>query len=346
MKSLPLPPQNSRPRMIPTSLQSIDPHQPASTFPRQVADSFIVDLVGELSMADDPEEGAVAQNLRRHAFYELRQVRLEDVCYRGEGYHESLVKDYRQMPADSAPPIVLDGVMMTPWDGFHRLNAARERGDETIWAYVGIRPRPDRKVFHDFPSLQKSWETAGQLHRLLAALVIQRNRYTPGQPYPSSTPEELKALVKDATPEYMDELGASLLGVAVEAWQKAPPSLSDSLQEIVQDLMKRGASPDRSFKRVEDQSPTTPFHLLMGQYHPAPTLLTPEDALPPDLWAMMAPYVDLSLAKNQAFLERWFSQAGDQPLAGTALEIKTRLEAQRLDTRLPPAPRATHPPRF
>ena len=329
--------------MVPTSLNSMDPNQPASAFPSHVSDEFVVEYVGKLSMTEDLEEGSLPKNLRRHEFYELRQVPLEDICYRGEGVHEFLVKEYTQQPGDTAPPIVVDGVMMTPWDGFHRLNAARARGEETIWAYVGIRPRPDRQFFHDFPAHRDYWTAATELHGLLATMVRWRRRHMEGWVPPKF--DLLMDLAARATPEYMDEQGASLLGVAVEAWADAPSPIGD-LTPLVQRLLERGANPDRAFLTVRDPTTTTPFLFALRHHHPAPELVDPDPVLGEKVWGTFRDHVDLALPKNQAAVAQWFQLAPNRPLGPPSAELKGALLAARLEQRLPGADAPRAKPRF
>lgn len=331
--------------MVPTSLNSMDPNQPASAFPPHVSDEFIVEYVGKLSMTEDLEEGSLPKNLRRHELYELRQVRLEDICFRGEGIYESLVKEYIQQPGDTAPPIVVDGVMLTPWDGFHRLNAALARGEETIWAYVGIRPRPGRQVHHDFPAHRKAWEAGEQLHALLASMVQWRRQHREGWTRPSS--EDLLALASRAHPEYMTEQGSSLLGVAMETWKDAPVLFSEGgVAKLVGVLLSRGASPDRNFVTVRDSATTTPFHFALGAHHPAPTLLDPELEWPAPVWEKLRPHVDLSLPKNQIFVGDWLTKAANRPLKGASYELERAVKLAGLDKRLPRPGQAGPKPRF
>ncbi len=52
-----------------------------------------------------------------------------------KGVDEDIVDEYKAVDPADMPPIVLDESLWVI-DGSHRLTAAQDRGDETIWAYV------------------------------------------------------------------------------------------------------------------------------------------------------------------------------------------------------------------
>ena len=56
---------------------------------------------------------------------------------------------YADTPFGDAPPIVIDGEDRVIIDGYHRFNAALRRGDPTIRAYVGVKPRADWQPFEE-----------------------------------------------------------------------------------------------------------------------------------------------------------------------------------------------------
>ncbi len=121
---------------------------PASTL---VSDDEIVGYIADMNDREDPEEGMVPHRIRRFAQFErmlipISWLRAED---KKEPVSTSLVSFYTSEPGKSAPPIVVDGIDRAIIDGFHRFNAAIERGDTHICAYVGKSPRPDWKPWQE-----------------------------------------------------------------------------------------------------------------------------------------------------------------------------------------------------
>lgn len=108
-----------------------------------VEDDEIVQYVADMNEREDPEEGLVPYRIRRFAKFERRRLPLD--WFRPEEAEEmvsaNLVRTYQEEPAETAPPIVVDGEDHAIIDGFHRYNAALARGDRDILAYVGIDPR-------------------------------------------------------------------------------------------------------------------------------------------------------------------------------------------------------------
>lgn len=121
---------------------------PAATL---VSDDEIVGYIAEMNEREDPEEGMVPHRVRRFEKFErmllpLSWLRDED---KREQVSASLVSFYTSEPGSSAPPIIIDGIDRAIIDGFHRFNAAIERGDTHICAYVGKSPRPSWKPWQE-----------------------------------------------------------------------------------------------------------------------------------------------------------------------------------------------------
>lgn len=106
----------------------------------------VIAYVAELN-AKAPEEVAefVCHRIQRFRRFEKRWLTWADFSATEwrEPVDPSLVKSYQAEPAETAPPIIVESVERAVIDGFHRLNAARQRGEQGIWAYVGCDPRPE-----------------------------------------------------------------------------------------------------------------------------------------------------------------------------------------------------------
>lgn len=105
--------------------------------------AYLVSLNPESESLDDPGN-LVPTRVDRFTHFERRQVPLAwfDASQWQESVSPSLTDTYAQEAGDSAPPIVVDGLDHAVIDGFHRLQAAKQRGDTHILAYVGTEPRP------------------------------------------------------------------------------------------------------------------------------------------------------------------------------------------------------------
>lgn len=312
-------------------------------FKDQLTDREIISYVAQVS-GDEEEflEERYVNHLKRHQIYNLRRVALEDIHFRNEGYHPSRVQEYVAMDSSKSPPVVLDGVFMLPWDGIHRLNAARARGETHVWAYVGSHPRHDRVYDLVWPALSRAWEAGDGLHKALSVLMSWRTKHIPGWSPP--TAESLVEMASQAEPEYMTEQGSSLLGIAVEAWIGKPASLD--LEPVVSELLRRGASPDRTYRSAQMGWSVTPFNYLLSQHHPSPLVLDPETPLPDRSWDLFKDCVDLGLKKNQTQVRAWLEKAGDRPLQGAALHLEAALSEAGLSVGLPAPSLARFSPRF
>lgn len=115
-----------------------DPHASAV-----VSSEVVANHVEHLANRSEPEEGWPVLH-RVHRFERFRLTRLPldwfDQSQREEPVSDSLVSHYAQAPARTAPAIAVDGKDRTIIDGFHRFQAARQRGDTFILAYVGEKP--------------------------------------------------------------------------------------------------------------------------------------------------------------------------------------------------------------
>ena len=67
--------------------------------------------------------------------YRLGIVNIADLSLTHSGINSEKVDRYADRP--NPPPIVIDGSNGWIIDGYHRANAAAQRGDETIQAYIG-----------------------------------------------------------------------------------------------------------------------------------------------------------------------------------------------------------------
>ena len=75
--------------------------------------------------------------------FELKKIPLDTIPSELGGLDKAKVQQYAtQKSTSSAPPIVYNGTNNYILDGYHRVNAAKSRGDTHIMAYVGTRPPP------------------------------------------------------------------------------------------------------------------------------------------------------------------------------------------------------------
>jgi hypothetical protein len=83
---------------------------------------------------DDPEIGMLWLNQADH--YELQEVPLHSLSWGMDSASDPVTKDYAESETEF-PPVV---VAADHWviDGYHRCTAARQRGDEFIWAYMAV----------------------------------------------------------------------------------------------------------------------------------------------------------------------------------------------------------------
>ena len=107
-------------------------------------DEAVVVYVEDIAPRGEPEEGfPVLHRVRRFEAFERREVPLEwlDPSNRLGDVDPAAVDLYAATPFGDAPPIIIDG--------YHRFNAALRRGDATILAYVGVKPRADWHPFEE-----------------------------------------------------------------------------------------------------------------------------------------------------------------------------------------------------
>lgn len=114
--------------------------------------AYLLSLNPDSEALDDPNE-LVPTRVDRFTRFERRHVPLDwfDASQWEAGVSPNLTHTYAQESGHSAPPIVVDGIDRAVIDGFHRLQAARLRGDTHILAYVGTEPRPGWVPHDDHP---------------------------------------------------------------------------------------------------------------------------------------------------------------------------------------------------
>lgn len=115
-----------------------DPHASAV-----VSGEVVANHVEHLANRSEPEEGwPVLHRVHRFERFRLTQLPLDWFApsQLNEPVSPSLVGHYARERADTAPAIAVDGEDRTIIDGFHRFQAARQRGDAFILAYVGEKP--------------------------------------------------------------------------------------------------------------------------------------------------------------------------------------------------------------
>lgn len=115
----------------------------------------VVEYLEDLTERADPEDGfPVLHWARRFAAFRRVEVPLAwfSPAVAQEPVSASCVALYAGEDPATAPPIVVDTVDRTIMDGYHRFNAALRRGDATIVAYVGERPRADWVPWEDLPA--------------------------------------------------------------------------------------------------------------------------------------------------------------------------------------------------
>jgi len=65
------------------------------------------------------------------------EISLSELNLQHSSLHSAVIQDYAQRTT-LPPPILIDGENSWIMDGFHRANAAAQRADATIWAYIGL----------------------------------------------------------------------------------------------------------------------------------------------------------------------------------------------------------------
>jgi hypothetical protein len=102
-----------------------------------VSSDFVVHYVADMNDREDPYEGEVPERIAEYDEYELCAFPIADLCLDGYQYDSSLAGEYAAMNVQTMPPIVVEpnGQII---DGFHRAQAAVQRGDDSIAAYAGI----------------------------------------------------------------------------------------------------------------------------------------------------------------------------------------------------------------
>jgi hypothetical protein len=74
--------------------------------------------------------------------FELKKIPLDTIQSELSGLDKAKVQQYTKQTTTSAPPIVFNGTDGHILDGYHRVNAAKARGDTHIMGYVGTRKPP------------------------------------------------------------------------------------------------------------------------------------------------------------------------------------------------------------
>ena len=81
-------------------------------------------------------------HLNTYNKFELKKIPLDSIPSKLGGLDKTKVQNYKTQSTSTAPPIVYNGTDNHILDGYHRVNAAKERGDAHIMAYVGTRNPP------------------------------------------------------------------------------------------------------------------------------------------------------------------------------------------------------------
>ena len=118
-------------------------HQVQVRLPAMVAGSIldaedVVAMIAEQNERDDPWEGPVPGHVLRYSRYRCDHVLIATCDLDGHGYDPALASDYARTPANRFPPIVMDPADGMIIEGYHRTHAALLRGEETIFALVGM----------------------------------------------------------------------------------------------------------------------------------------------------------------------------------------------------------------
>lgn len=108
-----------------------------------VSSEAVATHVERVADRSEPEEGwPVLHRIHRFGCFRLTRLSLDWFAPSqfNEPVSDSLVSHYAQQLAQTAPAIAVDGEERVIIDGFHRYQAARQRGDAFILAYVGEKP--------------------------------------------------------------------------------------------------------------------------------------------------------------------------------------------------------------
>ena len=101
-----------------------------------VTPAFIENYIAKIhtggTAADDEE---LLQWIYSFDNFKLVVMNLDSIETRYSGLNSDKVSEYDKRP--NPPPIVIDGDSGWIIDGYHRANAAKNRGDKTIRVYVG-----------------------------------------------------------------------------------------------------------------------------------------------------------------------------------------------------------------
>lgn len=74
--------------------------------------------------------------------FELKKLPLDAIPSDLSGLDKTKVQQYSKQTTSAAPPIVFNATDNHILDGYHRVNAAKARGDTHIMAYVGTKLPP------------------------------------------------------------------------------------------------------------------------------------------------------------------------------------------------------------
>jgi hypothetical protein len=108
-------------------------------YPIKVTADWVIRYVAEMNDREDPYEGEVPEHISEFTSYVLREVPIDEINVGDFSYDPKLAAEYANGSRDTAPPIVYDVMNHLVIDGFHRVHAARLRGDQYISAYIGVR---------------------------------------------------------------------------------------------------------------------------------------------------------------------------------------------------------------
>lgn len=110
----------------------------ASAWPPTMTSQEIVDYITSLKPGHKMDDFLVQEILNDYKDFKLTTVKLDMISHDYK-VDESKIVDYSLRKKEDQPPIVLaqTSLDLILIDGAHRFEAALERGDEDILAYVG-----------------------------------------------------------------------------------------------------------------------------------------------------------------------------------------------------------------
>jgi hypothetical protein len=105
-------------------------------YPSKVNSDYIINYIANFSDREDPYAGELPDYIRQFDTWVLKDIPLSNLTVPDNQYSVPLAKEYSEMNSISSPPIVYDLSNNVILDGYHRVVAAKMRGDTNIKAYV------------------------------------------------------------------------------------------------------------------------------------------------------------------------------------------------------------------